>query len=223
VIVLPIPSTITKADILRALDEIAVQGVPEGREAKKFHLLYQGRGYPPKYVLSVANKYATGSELASTSFSGGSETNRFLMRLGFEITRKPVDESEPIVEPPREESDPEWQAEELREEGSKSYYLSVRYERDPVNRKRAIELHGMTCAVCAFHFEQAYGEQGKDFIEIHHREPLSSKAGQRRVVNPETDLVPLCSNCHRMIHRRQDQVLTVEELRSMLRPQFKYV
>lgn len=35
-------------------------------------------------------------------------------------------------------------------------------------------------------------------------------------INPETDLVPVCANCHRMIHRRKDDVLTIEELKSIV-------
>lgn len=33
------------------------------------------------------------------------------------------------------------------------------------------------------------------------------------MINPETDLVCVCSNCHRMIHRRKNSILTVEELK----------
>ena len=35
-------------------------------------------------------------------------------------------------------------------------------------------------------------------------------------INPEEDLVCLCSNCHRMIHRRRDKILTVEELKEIM-------
>ena len=50
-------------------------------------------------------------------------------------------------------------------------------------------------------FEQTYGELGKDFIEVHHLHPVSQ--GERKV-NPIEDLIPLCSNCHSMIHRQED-------------------
>ena len=36
-------------------------------------------------------------------------------------------------------------------------------------------------------------------------------------VNPETDLVCLCANCHRMMHRSREHVMTVEELREEYR------
>lgn len=100
-------------------------------------------------------------------------------------------------------------------EGTVKYYYGKRYERDSKNRRLAIEKHGLNCYVCDFNFEAVYGERGKDFIEIHHIKPLSTLL-EVMEVNPEIDLVPLCSNCHRMIHRRKEDVLSVEELKSIL-------
>ncbi|MED4046764.1 HNH endonuclease, partial [Priestia aryabhattai] len=65
-----------------------------------------------------------------------------------------------------------------------------------------------------FNFEEVYGERGRDFIEIHHIKPLSSLK-EAVAINPKTDLVPLCANCHRMIHRRKNEVLTVEQLKAL--------
>ena len=98
-----------------------------------------------------------------------------------------------------------------RSEGAAKYSYSKRYERDPVNRRKAIEIHGCTCCICGFDFELVYGERGRGFIEIHHTKPLSENEGEI-VIDPKTDLVPVCSNCHRMIHRRKDDVLTVSEM-----------
>ena len=53
----------------------------------------------------------------------------------------------------------------------------------------------------SMNFEQVYGELGKDYIEVHHLHPVSQ--GERQV-NPIEDLIPLCSNCHSMIHRLED-------------------
>ena len=52
----------------------------------------------------------------------------------------------------------------------------------------------------------------KDYIErVPHVVPLSS-IDEEVTVNPRTDLIVLCSNCHRMVHRRKNQVLTLDEL-----------
>lgn len=100
-------------------------------------------------------------------------------------------------------------------EGAKKAYLVNKYERDSKNRKKAIKMHGLNCYACGFNFEEVYGERGKEFIEIHHIKPLSTleKAIE---INPETDLVPLCANCHRMVHRRKDNYLSIEELKELI-------
>ena len=55
------------------------------------------------------------------------------------------------------------------------------------------------CAVCDFSFFEKYGIIGKDFIEAHHIIPLSELDSD--VKTKVSDLSPVCSNCHRMIHR----------------------
>ncbi|WP_236887482.1 HNH endonuclease [Clostridium argentinense] len=64
------------------------------------------------------------------------------------------------------------------------------------------------CEACGFDFFEVYGERGKDFIEGHHTKFVSelSDGDMTRV----EDIAMLCSNCHRMIHRKS--VLTVSEL-----------
>jgi len=84
------------------------------------------------------------------------------------------------------------------------------------NRRRAIEIHGAICASCGFDFEKVYGERGRGYIEIHHNKPLSTLDNEQ-IIDPVTDLIPVCSNCHRMIHRRKDDVLSIEELKRILK------
>lgn len=60
-----------------------------------------------------------------------------------------------------------------------------------------------------------YGERGKDYIEVHHVVPLASRE-EEATVNPDTDLVVLCANCHRMIHRKKNEILTLEELINLI-------
>lgn len=100
-------------------------------------------------------------------------------------------------------------------EGAVKYYYGKKYERKLENRKRAIEIHGLVCAICGFDFEKIYGTRGKGFIEIHHTKPLST-LGQEKNIDPLTDLIPVCSNCHRMIHRRTDEVLSIEEMKMIV-------
>lgn len=99
-------------------------------------------------------------------------------------------------------------------EGKKIGFFTTRYERNPQNREIAIKIHGTKCMACGFDFSKFYGERGKDFIEVHHTKPLF-QSGQHKI-NPETDLICLCSNCHSMIHRVKDHVLTLNELKKII-------
>lgn len=100
-------------------------------------------------------------------------------------------------------------------EGEQCERYSNYHERDPKLRAKAIEKHGYICAVCGFDFFSTYGEHGKGFIEVHHKKPISTLNIKTRV-NPETDMEVLCANCHRMIHRHKDKILSVDELKSMV-------
>ncbi|MBL7106417.1 MAG: hypothetical protein ISS77_02255 [Phycisphaerae bacterium] len=83
-----IPKNIKSDHIKCAIDEIHKEGVPLNRHSRKFDLFFKGEPYPPKYVISVANKFANGYKLDAKKFSAGQETNSFLKRLGFQIVNK---------------------------------------------------------------------------------------------------------------------------------------
>lgn len=89
----------------------------------------------------------------------------------------------------------------------------LRRLRSAINRQKAIEYHGTTCMVCGFDFEKTYGDLGRGFIEVHHLNPLG-ESEEEAEVNPATDLIPLCANCHRMIHRGKGEVLSPDQLRA---------
>ncbi len=80
-----IPRNIKREHILRSLEYMKNHGIPKGRKSKKFLLEHEGQHFPPKYTISLANKYANGKELESEHFSGGKESNDFLRSLGFKI------------------------------------------------------------------------------------------------------------------------------------------
>lgn len=101
------------------------------------------------------------------------------------------------------------------QEGAIQYHWTTRYERDPQLRARAIEIHGTTCMGCGFNFEQKYGEIGRGFIEVHHTKPVSALGGAA-VVNPQSDMVTLCSNCHSIVHRKKSEPLALQGLTALL-------
>jgi hypothetical protein len=83
------------------------------------------------------------------------------------------------------------------------------FKRNPQLRRDAIAKHGCRCAVCTFDFEAHYGQLGRAYIEIHHLNPLGERAALLNGSVDQTtvdDVIPLCSNCHRMAHRERPAV-----------------
>jgi 5-methylcytosine-specific restriction enzyme A len=99
-------------------------------------------------------------------------------------------------------------------EGGAYQATVTRYERSEINRAACIEIHGCRCKACAFEFDKVYGEIGRDFIQVHHVE-MVSRLAPGTILDPEIDLVPLCSNCHSMVHRRNPPY-TVDELKAFI-------
>lgn len=100
-------------------------------------------------------------------------------------------------------------------EGNSKQVFVTKYERDTEIRSRAIEIHGTVCMACTFDFKKVYGAWGDGFIHVHHVKPLSNGEGER-VVNPKTDMIVLCPNCHSMVHRRRDKTLNLTELIALI-------
>ncbi|MBJ9976790.1 HNH endonuclease [Pseudomonas sp. S75] len=107
---------------------------------------------------------------------------------------------------------------ESKNEGSKTTYFGTRYERQKDLRLKAIAIHGLSCTACGFDFERVYGEYAKGFIHVHHIVPISSY-GEDKAVDPETDLVTLCANCHAVVHRKREETLSIDQLKAMLKRQ----
>lgn len=101
-------------------------------------------------------------------------------------------------------------------EGGKNKKIVNYYERDKRLRANAIILHGRTCKACGFDFLAKYGERGKDFIEVHHLKTISSLKYPEKI-NPKNDMTVLCSNCHRMVHRKKESILSIEELKKIIK------
>lgn len=94
--------------------------------------------------------------------------------------------------------------------------LTIR-ERSRKARDRCIKKYGWNCAVCDVNFENIYGSIGKGFIHVHHLELLSS-SNDMREVDPEADLIPVCPNCHAMVHRRTPPI-SMEEIKTLIEAQ----
>lgn len=80
-----IPRNIARTHIEQAIEQIQQEGIPTDRSSRKYWLDYEGQLFPPKYVVSRANRFANGADLPPSAFSGGTETNLFLTVRGFKI------------------------------------------------------------------------------------------------------------------------------------------
>ena len=73
-------------------------------------------------------------------------------------------------------------------------------------------LRDYACQACGFDFGVTYGAIGQNYIEAHHTVPIASMSpGSSTRLE---DLIALCSNCHRVVHR--NGLMSVEELRTAL-------
>ncbi len=99
------------------------------------------------------------------------------------------------------------------EGASKTVSINI-YERNAQARAKCLARHGYVCAVCSFEFEKFYGSIGKEFIHVHHVVPLS-EVRQEYSLDPVKDLIPVCPNCHAVLHRVRP-ALTVEQLKACL-------
>ena len=102
-------------------------------------------------------------------------------------------------------------------EGAIKYVQHKTRERDKkvidAKKREFFKKNGrLFCEVCMFDFKEKYGSRGDGFIECHHRIPLSEAKSE---IKPKlSDFALLCSNCHRMIHRKK-KWLSVNELKKI--------
>ncbi len=99
------------------------------------------------------------------------------------------------------------------EEGGRYKVWGTKFERSLENRRLCVEHWGCFCQGCGFNFEAVYGEIGRALIHIHHLIPLCE--GNQNP-DPKKDMIPLCPNCHCVVHRRKP-LLSIDELRSLLK------
>jgi len=102
----------------------------------------------------------------------------------------------------------------IHTEGAKKRVTVNSYERDPKAREKCLEHFGYNCAICKMNFKDRYkGIEGNP-IHVHHLNPISESNGERKV-DPQKDLIPVCPNCHTVIHSSSD-LYSIEEVREML-------
>ena len=89
------------------------------------------------------------------------------------------------------------------------------YERNPLARQECISFFGPSCRICDFNFQEKFGKLGENFIHVHHLIEIST-IGKEYSVNPKTDLIPVCPNCHAMLHKKKP-AFSIEELKQIIK------
>ena len=101
-------------------------------------------------------------------------------------------------------------------EGAKIQIFVNKFERSSIARKKCVEYHGCYCHVCGLDFGDKYGELGNGFIHIHHLIPLN-EIKKEYTVDYKKDLIPVCPNCHAMLHRKYGgSYLGIDALKNIL-------
>jgi 5-methylcytosine-specific restriction enzyme A len=125
--------------------------------------------------------------------TGGKQTVNRLRELGFTEFTSDGDQADAYVE------------------GERQSRGTTFFARNAQLVREAKAHHGTFCQTCGFDFGAVYGSLGVGYIECHHLKPSAEQDGNAQEVTV-SDVAVLCSNCHRMIHRRRP-VISVEKFK----------
>ena len=182
-----------KADpMLKMLDR---RGEPRYTEVLKWYRLFVKALHANTVPVPVPGEYIQPDD----------EGHRSQVSDGSNVSVAPTIKNTIFLEGEAAESQPK----EIRQRNMQLRQVCIDYYRS---------LHGgrIVCECCGFDFREAYAIDD-DYIEIHHRFPFAHTEGEHPV-NSQTDLVPLCANCHRMIHHGQGgkgNCMSLEELKKL--------
>lgn len=102
-------------------------------------------------------------------------------------------------------------------EGAAYRHSVISYERNRQARDACLSHYGCSCQICGINFESMYGEIGQGFIHVHHVDFISSFDGVEHDIDPCEVLIPVCPNCHAMLHRKLNgKYLTPAELKNIV-------
>lgn len=187
---------------------LAGEDAPNFDPSRDFDLLAPGgERLAPKKVFGLALEEALGINARPEHFSAGLGTPCFqiLEAAGYPVIRK----GEPVPGGGLNPVDPDLAA----AEGSVKLVAHLRRERNPAlaaARRRAMiaQLGYLQCERCDLIPGRVLGPLGDAVIEVHHAGTALAdmEAGQ---ITRLKDLMCLCANCHRIVHREARRVTTI--------------
>lgn len=200
-----------KSLVLKAMVAVARDGLPEGFSQPDIWFVQDpntGAMLPAKAVWGLA----TGQKGAE--FNSHYARDR-LRSLGFRVPG-PNDPAADLAITPAELADHPG----LMEGAVRQVTKNVR-ERNPKARREAEAYYRarnggrLQCEGCGIDFGKAYGTRGEGFMHFHHLTPLAQSDGPRTII-AATHLVPLCPNCHAMVHYGE-KMWDMDDLKANLR------
>ncbi len=202
-----IPRELKEDHILQAIERIDDTGVPPRRKSRRYDLVFEGKRYPPKYVISLAIGFTPGVEHPPRF--NAVEAKDYLLGHNYEVSDRSAKSALSIAPEDDESAFPE---------GTARYAFHRKLERDAkivrkAKENRFSETGNLKCDVCSLDFKKTYGSRGEGFIEAHHKAAVATLGGT--VKTKLSDLALVCSNCHRMLHRGSP-MLSVDELRRIV-------
>ena len=115
------------------------------------------------------------------------------------------------------ETNPQVLPKEYRESGIGKKVWVNKYERNANARRKCLETYGTNCAICGFDSHLVYGDGFENRIEVHHIIPIN-QINDEYQIDPLKDLIPVCPNCHTMLHTKMHngEYPTIDFLKSRI-------
>ncbi|OOB80263.1 MAG: hypothetical protein BEN19_05830 [Epulopiscium sp. Nuni2H_MBin003] len=82
-------------------------------------------------------------------------------------------------------------------------------------KKACLEYYGASCEICSIDYGYTYGDKFEKLMDVHNLKS-TTKEWDNLDVNPEKDLIPICHNCHTILHSKFPNY-TVEQVKEMLK------
>ena len=82
--------SVTKGHVQEAINTLLNGALKDFPESKYYDVLFNDQRLPPKPIMALALKFATGKQVETTDFNGGEKTQSIkrLRDLGFKIVKK---------------------------------------------------------------------------------------------------------------------------------------
>ena len=181
------------------------------------------------YYYRVREKIATNGEMRAADKEADNmysfhlkQWTSFLESKAFKelFKKKRPSADKPKATNPAEPAKPQAQPFREETEGERKHIVKETdvVRRNPQLRQQCIDRFGYQCQCCGMNFAELYGEElGANFIEVHHLRPISTYEKDGIPENFLENLVPLCSNCHSMIHHIKNSEHPLSDLRETYR------